>query len=254
MESTSANRVRRDALELASLRPSLDGGWPAAARWLTGPQHPGGGLAALDQPVGEPVVFRLRAENRWRVKGGVTLVPGRRTPGIARLRVAIRADGHRATLWSGYLGRMGAPLPSSLHFDAEIGRHGGAAEFDLVLEASGAGLDAVRWLDPVLEPAPATGGNGEAREAPVSTHPQTGPVQVDAPAGRPPAPGDGPLISILTPVHDPDPDHLDAMLASVAGQTRDAYELCLVDDGSRDPRVIERLGEAALADDRIHLV
>jgi GT2 family glycosyltransferase len=44
------------------------------------------------------------------------------------------------------------------------------------------------------------------------------------------------------------------MLASVAGQTRESYELCLVDDGSRDPRVIERLGEAAFADDRIHLV
>ena len=44
----------------------------------------------------------------------------------------------------------------------------------------------------------------------------------------------GPLISILTPVYEPDPDHLAACLASVRQQTYGSWEHLLVDDGSSD--------------------
>jgi O-antigen biosynthesis protein len=61
------------------------------------------------------------------------------------------------------------------------------------------------------------------------------------------------LISILTPVHDPDPEHLVQMLASVSAQTFPDYEHCLVDDGSSDERVIAMLRDAASADPRLKL-
>ncbi len=62
------------------------------------------------------------------------------------------------------------------------------------------------------------------------------------------------LISILTPVHDPDPEHLEQMLASVRAQTFEGYELCLVDDGSSDERVIDRLRREEAADERVKLL
>jgi glycosyltransferase involved in cell wall biosynthesis len=46
---------------------------------------------------------------------------------------------------------------------------------------------------------------------------------------------------------------LAAALASVRRQTLDAWELCLVDDGSRDARVIELLDRAVAEDQRIRL-
>ena len=64
---------------------------------------------------------------------------------------------------------------------------------------------------------------------------------------------DGPLISLLTPVHDPDPGYLDDLLARVRAQTFADWELCLVDDGSEDPRVRAILDGAPASDPRIRL-
>ena len=65
---------------------------------------------------------------------------------------------------------------------------------------------------------------------------------------------DTPLISVLTPVHDPP-------LADARGgdrlrpraDLRPDWELCLVDDGSTDPEIIAALQRHAAADPRIHL-
>ena len=57
------------------------------------------------------------------------------------------------------------------------------------------------------------------------------------PAPGPLRPGPGaPLISVLTPVHDPPPHMLEEAIASVRAQTFTDWELCLVDDGSTEPR------------------
>lgn len=75
--------------------------------------------------------------------------------------------------------------------------------------------------------------------------------------GRRPAPGgppEHPVISLLVPVHDPDPALLDALLASVRAQSSPHWQLCLCDDGSREPEVRRRLREAADGDQRVVLI
>ncbi|MBO9534578.1 MAG: glycosyltransferase [Solirubrobacteraceae bacterium] len=61
-------------------------------------------------------------------------------------------------------------------------------------------------------------------------------------------------IAILMPVHDPPLALLEATIASVLGQTSSAWELCVADDGSRNPVVRARLQELAASDPRVRLV
>ena len=56
---------------------------------------------------------------------------------------------------------------------------------------------------------------------------------------------DGPRVSIVTPVFDPDPEHLRACLDSVRRQTLGACVHVLVDDGSTRPDVRAMLDDAA---------
>ena len=51
----------------------------------------------------------------------------------------------------------------------------------------------------------------------------------------------GPVISVLTPVHNPPLEMLQEAIASVTSQTYPHWELCLIDDGSTDPAVISAL-------------
>jgi GT2 family glycosyltransferase len=61
-----------------------------------------------------------------------------------------------------------------------------------------------------------------------------------------------PLFSVLIPVHDPPLRMLRDAVESVGAQTFEDWELCLVDDGSRDPEVIAAL-RAYTVDPRIRL-
>lgn len=71
-------------------------------------------------------------------------------------------------------------------------------------------------------------------------------------AGEPPMPVPAhPVISLLVPVHDPEVALLDELLASVRAQRSPHWQLCLADDGSRDPVVRARLREAVSSDSRI---
>lgn len=62
-----------------------------------------------------------------------------------------------------------------------------------------------------------------------------------------------PRFSIVTPVHDPPVTLLRAALASVAAQSFGAWELCLVDDGSAEPAVVDELRAAVARDGRVRL-
>ena len=60
-----------------------------------------------------------------------------------------------------------------------------------------------------------------------------------------------PLISVLTPVYNPQPSVLQAALDSVFNQTYDNWELCLVDGNSEDPEVRKVLRSHASEDERV---
>jgi glycosyltransferase involved in cell wall biosynthesis/cellulose synthase/poly-beta-1,6-N-acetylglucosamine synthase-like glycosyltransferase len=62
-----------------------------------------------------------------------------------------------------------------------------------------------------------------------------------------------PLISILTPVHNPAPEILDGTIQSVVDQTYGHWELCLIDGHSTRPGVKRVLEEWADRDARIHV-
>jgi O-antigen biosynthesis protein len=60
-----------------------------------------------------------------------------------------------------------------------------------------------------------------------------------------------PRFSVITPVYDTPVDVLGAMLESVRAQTFGDWELCLVDDCSPQPHVVEMLERAQREDERI---
>ncbi len=62
-----------------------------------------------------------------------------------------------------------------------------------------------------------------------------------------------PRFSIVTPVYETPARVLAKMLSSVRNQTFPDWELCLVDDASRGPRVARALAAAAAADPRIRV-
>ena len=64
-------------------------------------------------------------------------------------------------------------------------------------------------------------------------------------AGRAAMPGARPRITLLLPVHDPEPGLLERTLASVHAQSTDDWALSIVDDGSSDPLVRDCLTRAA---------
>ena len=63
-----------------------------------------------------------------------------------------------------------------------------------------------------------------------------------------------PLISVLMPVYNPAPDLLRAAIHSVQDQFYPWWELCIADDASTDPAVVQALEEARAGDPRIKLV
>lgn len=64
----------------------------------------------------------------------------------------------------------------------------------------------------------------------------------------------GPLISVLMPVCDPEPRFLAAAIRSVSKQVYSNWELRVVDDASTRPEVADLLAQAARQDARVHVV
>jgi GT2 family glycosyltransferase len=63
-----------------------------------------------------------------------------------------------------------------------------------------------------------------------------------------------PLFSVLTPIYDTLPDHLEACVASVLAQTCADWELILVDDGSPGTHVAPALERLGASDHRIRVL
>lgn len=67
-------------------------------------------------------------------------------------------------------------------------------------------------------------------------------------------PGEGPVISVILPVHNPPREVLGEAIQSVLTQSYPHWELCICDDASSEADVIDLLDHAAAADPRIMLV
>jgi len=72
-------------------------------------------------------------------------------------------------------------------------------------------------------------------------------------AKPPPIPADGPLLSVVMPVHDVDLALLEEAIDSVLVQTYPHWELCLADDASSRSGIRSTLARYAAADARIHV-
>ncbi|HEY1733606.1 MAG TPA: glycosyltransferase, partial [Acidimicrobiales bacterium] len=66
--------------------------------------------------------------------------------------------------------------------------------------------------------------------------------------------GDRPTFSVILPVHDPPERYLRDAIESVRAQLYGHWELCIADDGSRDPAVVALLDGYAGVDRRIKVV
>jgi glycosyltransferase involved in cell wall biosynthesis len=63
-----------------------------------------------------------------------------------------------------------------------------------------------------------------------------------------------PLISVIMPVYNPEPQWLEKAIASVCGQVYPHWELCIADDASTDPEVRKVLVKYQEKDSRIKIV
>jgi len=63
----------------------------------------------------------------------------------------------------------------------------------------------------------------------------------------------GPRISVVMPVCDPLPDLLEDAIRSVCRQSYDDWELCVADDGSKNPKIRALLAKHVAADERIRV-
>ncbi len=63
-----------------------------------------------------------------------------------------------------------------------------------------------------------------------------------------------PLISVIVPVYDAPLEHLAAALRSIRAQTYPYFEICICDDGSRNPATTDLLRQFARTDKRMHVV
>ncbi|MBX3297986.1 MAG: glycosyltransferase [Acidobacteria bacterium] len=66
--------------------------------------------------------------------------------------------------------------------------------------------------------------------------------------------GSGPLISILLPVYDVEPQYLRSCIDSVIGQRYRNWELCIADDRSTRKDIAPLLGAYEAADDRVKVI
>jgi GT2 family glycosyltransferase len=238
-------RSTRASIPLSALRERLDAG-SAGAHWSVGADRVPG--RALIQLADYEVSFPLRLPGAVSLHGRVRLLPHDWRDGSAAALASIaitEADGTRHELWSGLLPAAAAyGHPDGLALHCELP----ASTTALLLNAKqhdardGRSVGRVMWLElELIDPGAGTD--------PV-------PAPTDRPDHRPSAPAltSEPLISVLTPVHDPPLEMLEEAIASVLQQTFTNWELCLVDDGSRKPEIIQALQRHAAGDPRIHLL
>jgi GT2 family glycosyltransferase len=226
-------------IPLSVLRARLNEGFLASYWWVDPDGLSGRGLVMPAGPafsvplrLGSPAWFSSRAQ----------LLPHDWRDGRGAVRVSVtaaEASGPGQVVWSGEL-RSAADLgdPEGLEAACELPLSTTALELSVELLALGPGVARAVWIEPAITDA----------SAPAPSAPATRDGSSYGPA--PPA---RPLVSVLTPVHDPPPEMLAETIESVRKQTFGDWELCLVDDGSKDPEVIAILERYPASDPRIRV-
>jgi GT2 family glycosyltransferase len=229
-------------IPISALRATLDEG-SAQAHWSVNPDGVPG--RALVQPADSAVTVPLRLAGAATFSARARLLPHDWRDGVGDIHARVSVtdlDGTERVLWSGSL-RTAASRKSSPRgqlVTCELPASSTALKLGIGPRRSGTGPLVARaiWVEPELvdtSPGPAEGPS-----------PQT--------ASAPSDPGSTqPLISVLTPVHDPPLEMLEEAIGSVRGQIFADWELCLVDDGSSHPEVIAALERHAASDPRIRL-
>jgi glycosyltransferase involved in cell wall biosynthesis len=218
----------------------------AQARWAIDPDGVTG--RALVQSVGSVVTIPLRLRGAVVFSGRVRLLPHDWRDGTGTLQAWVAVtdpSGTQRTLWSGMLAaaglregkRTGRPV------SCDVPASSTSLKLGIGPRSPGAGrlVDRAAWIDPELE------ATADVFAPDPNSSPRLAPGRVGVTSS------DTPLISVLTPVHNPPVQMLEEAIASVRSQSFPFWELCLVDDGSSDPDVIAALERHAASDHRIHL-
>ena len=229
----------RGGVPLSALRARLDEA-SASARWLL---HADGVLGrALFMPDGAAIGFPLELSGDVAFSARAMLLPHdwRDGRGAVHARVSVSGPSRRSReLWSGKLRAADLGRPRGRLVDCRIPAWSTSLQLSVVVRDVLTPLAVARaiWLDPIIMDPYA-------------------PIVGNSPVGafRLPVPyAEEPLISVLTPVHDPPLRMLEEAITSVRQQTFTDWELCLVDDGSTKPDVIAALERHAASDHRIRL-
>jgi len=229
-------------LPLAALRCRLDDE-SAGSSWLL---HPDGVLGrALLVPAGRTftVPLKLAADASFSARAMLLPHDWRDLRGRIRASVSVtEPTGQERVVWSRTLRTSDRGKPRGVLVNCLL--PASSTSLRLGVQVIGRprqpAVARAIWFEPmIIDP-----------QAPPLTRPPTSP----APGGRRPLGGTGtPLISVLTPVHDPPVRMLEEAIRSVREQTFADWELCLVDDGSTNPEVIAALERHAAFDSRIRL-
>ena len=228
-------------MPLSALRWRLDEK-SAGSNWLL---HPDGVLGrALLLPAGATFTVPLKLSGEASFSGRAMLLPHDWRDGRGAVRASVSITelaGREQELWSAKLRASDRGKPRGLRFDCRLPAL--TTSLRLSVQTVGAlrhmSVGRAIWLEPVIID----------HQAPEVTRPRADP----RPNPRPLLRTDAPLISVLTPVHDPPPHMIEEAIASVRAQTFTDWELCLVDDGSTSPEAIAVLERHAASDPRIHL-
>ncbi len=234
-------------IPLSALRARLDLG-SRGAHWSVDVSGTTG--RSLVQAADSAIEFPLRLTGPVRFSAETVLIDldWRDARGAIRPWVAVVDQaGACHELWSGSLvcaADGGEPDPLRLECELPASTRSLQLGLEQLLPRRGMPVGRALWLDAeIVDPAAPTPAPEAAPERPESV----------APRGREASP-DSPLISVLTPVHDPPLAMLEEAIWSVRRQSFADWELCLSDDGSRDPDVIAALRRHVDEDQRIRLV
>ena len=232
-------------IPVSALRVRLDQG-SAQAHWALDPDGVSGRV--MVQPADSVVTLPLRLAGPVGFSARLRLLPHDWRDGVGSLRAWVGVTdpgGSQRTLWSSSVSAASLHKgnPSGLAVSCDVPASSTSLQLGIGPRSSGTGrlVDRAAWVDPeIADPSgPLAPGLGSSQQP-------SRPADARAVSGKP-------LISVLTPVHNPPLHMLEEAIASVRSQSFAAWELCLVDDCSTDPEVIAALERHAESDPRIRL-